>query len=161
NVEGSVTVEKGPVEREHVGSSTVVPADSDRLTQAGDVMGTPAYMSPEQARGDIEALDERADVFGLGAILCVILTGAPPYRGHDPLEVAQQAQAADLKDALQRLEGCDSDAALIELCQNCLRAEASERPAHAGIVAAGISVYLASVEDRLEQARIERAAAEV
>jgi eukaryotic-like serine/threonine-protein kinase len=47
-------------------------------TVAGSVMGTPAFMSPEQAGGEIERLDERADVFGLGAMLCVILTGQPP-----------------------------------------------------------------------------------
>ena len=41
-------------------------------------MGTPAYMPPEQARGDVEAMDERSDVFALGAILCEILTGQPP-----------------------------------------------------------------------------------
>ncbi len=79
-----------PVERPTAGG----PADSDsgRLTQAGTVLGTPAFMPPEQARGQIEALDERCDVFGLGAILCVILTGEPPYRG-DRLTSLQRAPA--------------------------------------------------------------------
>lgn len=48
-------------------------------TQIGSVMGTPAYMPPEQALGDVEMMDERADVFGLGAILCELSTGKPPY----------------------------------------------------------------------------------
>ena len=44
-------------------------------------MGTPAYMAPEQARGEVDRLDERTDVFALGAILCEILTGRPAYTG--------------------------------------------------------------------------------
>src|SRR5262249_25455288 len=51
------------------------------LSRAGEGMGTPAYIPPEQALGEWDAVDERADVFALGAILCVILTGEPPYRG--------------------------------------------------------------------------------
>ena len=46
-------------------------------SQAGSVLGTPAYMPPEQAIGDLDAMDERADVFGLGAVLCEVLTGGP------------------------------------------------------------------------------------
>ena len=51
------------------------------LTQAGAVLGTPAYMPPEQAIGAVDQIGKRSDVFGLGAILCVILTGKPPYVG--------------------------------------------------------------------------------
>src|SRR5581483_9914893 len=50
-------------------------------SRAGSVMGTPAYMPPEQARGEIDQLDARADVFGLGAILCEVLTGQPVFTG--------------------------------------------------------------------------------
>src|SRR5262249_39090495 len=52
-------------------------------TQAGSVLGTPAFMPPEQAGGEVDKIDERSDVFGLGAILAVILTGQPPYVGPD------------------------------------------------------------------------------
>src|SRR5262249_20882563 len=75
----------------------------DDRTRAGQVMGTPAYMPPEQARGQIDQTDERADVFALGGILCTVLTGKPPYTGASGREVWQKAAAAELDDALARL----------------------------------------------------------
>ncbi len=50
-------------------------------TRHGDILGTPAYMAPEQARGDVAAMDARSDVFGLGAILFHMLAGRPPMLG--------------------------------------------------------------------------------
>jgi eukaryotic-like serine/threonine-protein kinase len=52
-------------------------------TLPGSAMGTPAYMSPEQAAGDLERLGPRSDVYSLGATLYCLLTGKPPFEGHD------------------------------------------------------------------------------
>jgi serine/threonine-protein kinase len=57
------------------------------------VMGTPAYMSPEQAKGERDQIDQRSDVFALGAMLFEILTGHPPYQGLDADEELAQARA--------------------------------------------------------------------
>jgi serine/threonine-protein kinase len=64
-------------------------------TLVGDVLGTPAYMSPEQAGGEIDRVDQRSDIYGLGAILYEILTGAPPYVGSDTAEVLRRVCTQD------------------------------------------------------------------
>jgi tetratricopeptide (TPR) repeat protein len=128
-------------------------------TADGAIMGTPAYMPPEQARGQAALVDARADVFALGAILCEILTGRPPYVGGDD-EVCHQAAEADLDGAEARLDACGSDEDLRALARRCLVADRRGRPADAGAVAGDLTAYLASSQDRLRKAQVERAAAE-
>ena len=72
---------------------TVRSGSAEDESQAGSVLGTPAYMAPEQAGGDIERVDRRADVFGLGSILCEVLTGQPAYTGRNGNEVFRKATA--------------------------------------------------------------------
>ena len=59
------------------------------MTMEGAIAGTPAYMSPEQAAGKISELDQRTDIYSLGAMLYEILSGEPPYKGATALEVVR------------------------------------------------------------------------
>jgi serine/threonine protein kinase/Flp pilus assembly protein TadD len=129
-------------------------------THSGALMGTPAYMPPEQARGETALIDSRADVFALGTILCEILTGRPAYVGDTADELCHRAAAGDLRSAHAALDTCGADQALRELAKRCLAAERGDRPADAGHVARDLNAYLASAQERLRQAELERTAAE-
>src|SRR5262245_26339258 len=84
---------------------------TDERTQAGTVLGTLAYMAPEQAKGEVA--DARSDVFALGGMLCAILTGQPPFTGKSILEVLQRAATADLSETHARLDRCGADKELL------------------------------------------------
>jgi formylglycine-generating enzyme required for sulfatase activity len=60
------------------------------LTRTGDVVGTPAYMAPEQAEGAKDGIDERTDVYGLGAVLYHVVSGRPPFEGDGVPQVLKQ-----------------------------------------------------------------------
>lgn len=128
------------------------------FTLAGSLMGTPAYLSPEQAQGKWEIVGPRSDVFSLGAILCQLLTGKPPYYGDD---VRAAAMAGHTEEACRRLTNSGRDANLVELATSCLEFQAENRPAGAAEVAQAVSEHLDSLPARLREVEIEKAASEV
>ena len=131
------------------------------MTRAGFGMGTPAYMPPEQARGDLAAVDARSDVFGLGAILLVALTGEAPFADDDAMSSFRRASAGDLTEARAALAKCGADRELKTLCERCLAPDPANRPADGAAVAEALRAYEDEVRQRLERERTDRAAAEV
>src|SRR5262249_20982421 len=117
-------------------------------TCADAVMGTPAYMPPEQARGELGRVDRRSDVFGLGAVLCEVLTGKRPYDGGQATEKAQRGL---LLPARERLDECGVDPELASLAKACLSVQPEDRPADAGAVAGAVAAYQAGVQERLRR----------
>ena len=140
-------------------TATSDPGESDvTATLMGTVMGTPCYMPPEQALGQVDVMDERADVFGLGAILCQILTGKPPYVGDDSSHVLELARLGSLTSCWERLDASHVDGDLIAIAKDCLQPEPRTRPRDAGALADRITAYLESVEAKLQVSELERAA---
>jgi hypothetical protein len=129
-------------------------------TQVGVAIGTWEFMPPEQARGLACQADERSDVFALGAFLCAILTGKPPYVGHTKEEVKRQAREADLAGADARLDACGADADLIKLAKRCLAEKPDDRLRDASELATAVAEYIADVEERAQKAKVAQAVAE-
>jgi serine/threonine-protein kinase len=85
-----------PEEGESGGGIELSRSKESQLSNAGKVLGTPAFMSPEQAAGEDEHYSERTDVFGMGAVLYSILTGEPPWGTGPVAEVLARARACQL-----------------------------------------------------------------
>jgi serine/threonine-protein kinase len=104
----------------------------------GEAMGTPAYMPPEQAEGQLDRIGPTSDVFGLGAILYHLLTGQPPYQGDDVLAQARQAR---IVPAQQRERSVPR--ALEAICVKALAREQKDRYPTAKALAREVEHWLA------------------
>ncbi len=115
----------------------------DLLTQRGDVLGTLAYMPPEQASGEIFALGPSSDVFALGAILYHLLTGKPPFEAASP-----RGHRRALAGGAPALDARRVPRDLAAICARSLSPDPSDRYADAGWMATEIEAYSSGAKRR-------------
>ncbi|MFN3202258.1 MAG: protein kinase domain-containing protein [Bradymonadia bacterium] len=96
-------------------------------TVHGQIIGTPAYMAPEQAMGQIDAVDPRTDVYGLGAILYHLLTLAPPFGGKSNREIIRKVLNGTVPSARKRAPHRDIPPEVERLVMTCLSRDPAER----------------------------------
>ncbi len=111
----------------------------DAAAPAGSVVGTPAYMPPEQASGRDDQVGPTADVYSLGAILYELLTGRPPFRAPTQAEIIRMVQ--DEKPVRPSRLNPDIDAGLEAICLRCLEKEPASRYQTAAGLAAALDGY--------------------
>lgn len=117
-------------------------ASDSSLTQQGSVIGTPAFMSPEQARGDRDEIDKRSDNYALGVILYVILTGRPPFHAKDISTTLKQV--VDGQYTHPRAIDRRVPAPLASICVQAMARSKAERYQLASEIADDVLRYLAN-----------------
>ena len=114
--------------------------DPSALTLTGRVMGTAAYMSPEQASGNTKRVTAASDVYSLGAIFYEMLTGEPPFTGDNAMEVLLRVREEEPVHPVLRNPGADRGLATI--CMKCLEKKPDLRYATAKSLAEDLDAWL-------------------
>ncbi len=129
-------------EADPAAQSVVIPRSVESVeTQAGTTMGTPAYMSPEQAAGRLDLLGPASDIYGLGATLYTTLTGRPPIEGKDLTEALHKAKHGEWPPPRQ--VKADVPPGLEAICSKAMAHKPKDRYATALELAADVEHWLA------------------
>ena len=115
-------------------------SDIANLTQSGAILGTPAWMSPEQAAGQTDSIDVATDIYSLGAVLFAMLTGRPPFQAASPLDTVLMVIEQDPPNIRMLNRAVDSDLEMVVM--KCLQKPQDLRYASAGALAADLRAWL-------------------
>ena len=115
----------GRVQEDLDDASVVFDVSEAGLTVQGQTMGTPAYMAPEQASGHLHLIDRHTDLYGLGAILYEVLTGAPPFSGPDTHEILRKVREEQPRPPRELWDKVPQ--ALESICMRALAKSPSDR----------------------------------
>jgi eukaryotic-like serine/threonine-protein kinase len=126
--------------KEHVDAVGVGGTQAAAKTMHGQAMGSPYYMPPEQAAGEIDRIDESSDVYALGAILYIILTGSPPYKGMGGREFLEKVKTFPPKP-IKNIEK-DVPPELIAVCERAMERDPKDRYPTAKELAEEIQRYI-------------------
>ena len=96
-------------------------------TRQGEIIGTPGYMPPELALGQLDDVDERSDIYSLGALLYEVLTLRPPYTGRDPRGILRKMLRERVVPPRERAPDRNIPADLEEVCMRCLAKDPDQR----------------------------------
>ncbi len=125
--------------------------DDGRVTRVGSVIGTPYYMSPEQAMGLQDLVGPRSDVYGLGAILYHILTNRPPFAGKKVNEVLAKVRRGNPQAPSEAAPDQDLPTELDDICLHALSMDPNDRPPSAMELADQIATFQDTARDRAQQ----------
>lgn len=132
----------GLAKRIDVGGAEGSASAGEALTRTGAILGSPSYMSPEQAAGSRGNVGPASDVYSLGAILYQCLTGRPPFQAASPVDVVMMVLEQD--PVLPRLLNPRADADLEMIALKCLQKPAELRYKSAAALADDLAAYLAN-----------------
>lgn len=118
-------------------------------SSSGQTLGTPSYMPPEQARGDLERVNETSDIYSLGAILYEILTFCPPFSGDGPLDIMWAVVDSDVTPPSKRApSGRDVPEELERICLKAMSKQQERRYSSAREFHDDIEAWLEGLKPR-------------